>query len=731
MIINADDEIIMGNKAENTKFKIATSAKAFKILSSGLYKNKIRAVVRELSCNCLDAHKLNGFTGQFEIKVPGQMDPRFVIRDFGPGLSKEDVENLYTTYFASTKNQSNDFIGALGLGSKSPFSYTETFTVTSYHGGMVRGYTAMLDKGEPVIRPIFEEPMTDEDKTGIEIVVPVKIGDIDRWREEIRYVLRPIGANKVALVGSTMEIDFFPEFDEYLALETQGYGHFERSGMWAIYGNIVYPLQNIPGMPQTWLQARHGLVYIRFPLGELDIAASREELSLDEDTIANIKSRVIALDKKSMEEDLKEWRESDNTRKVFREVSSLSYTATNMIQGRRSLLTSKGLTFDTLKRMYDIPSSWTSAGVVYEVCVDPKLKRIKSSSNSSQVSLNRLFGINTKKLTIVIDDNKKGRLPALRALNNICYSASHNEKHAKLLKDNPWLPKRGAELLFVNPESEFEMDLLPSILQKFEGDEVVMLYTSEIFNAVEDEIVVVKREYEPRPKAASCTRYTLVNGDWKTEELFMTASEAEEIEGYVVFAHNTSVHFMNKEHGFVNNSQASVYLSLARDMGVTEVHQVRPTLHKKILKIGNCQCLLSAIYDKFIELIDEVDYDYYTYNSGRAHSYTRHIDKFPELGFMNDMLNEAGKSTDESKALMRMYSWIRSQSIHTATDNYEVDRFRQATHIVNRLQSFAETRSTAKVKKFEAENLIVSEFMRNHWNLEKEQVAEIVKLLGH
>ena len=51
---------VISNSGKSQEFTIAASAKAFKILSSNLYQNKIRAIVRELSCNAFDAQKVNG-----------------------------------------------------------------------------------------------------------------------------------------------------------------------------------------------------------------------------------------------------------------------------------------------------------------------------------------------------------------------------------------------------------------------------------------------------------------------------------------------------------------------------------------------------------------------------------------------------------------------------------------------------------------------------------------------
>ena len=125
MILNnaPQAEAVLSNVGEIGEFRIRNSAKAFNILSSGLYANKIRAIVRELSCNAVDSHVAAGKQDTpFDIHLPNTLEPWFSIRDYGLGLSHDQVINIYTTYFESTKTDSNEFIGALGLGSKSPFS---------------------------------------------------------------------------------------------------------------------------------------------------------------------------------------------------------------------------------------------------------------------------------------------------------------------------------------------------------------------------------------------------------------------------------------------------------------------------------------------------------------------------------------------------------------------------------------------------------------------------------
>lgn len=156
-----------------SNFKIKRTAKAFKVLSSSLYKDKVGAIVRELSTNAYDAHVMMGRGDRpFEIHLPKELAAHWGIRDFGPGISHEGMDELYTTYFESDKTETNDLIGGFGLGSKSPFSYTKTFVVISRFEGMKRTYDCFIDSdGMPAISCRHSEPTTEE--SGLEVIVPV------------------------------------------------------------------------------------------------------------------------------------------------------------------------------------------------------------------------------------------------------------------------------------------------------------------------------------------------------------------------------------------------------------------------------------------------------------------------------------------------------------------------------------------------------------------------------
>ncbi len=296
MILNTapQDQAVLSNVGEIGGFKIKASAKAFSILSSGLYANKIRAIIRELSCNAVDSHAAAGKKNTpFDVHLPNTLEPYFSIRDYGTGLSAEQVTQIYTTYFESTKTASNDFIGALGLGSKSPFSYTDNFTVTAIQGGKKGIYTAFINgDGVPSIALMLSED-TDE-PNGVEVKFSVNDRyDFDKFRQEARIVYTHF-ALKPVIAGNG---DFGFVYPEYESRDIVPGVHSYRSsrGGVAIMGNIAYPI-DIPAAdksidPELRQLLACGLE-MHFGIGELDFQASREGLSYIPSTVAAIKTKL-------------------------------------------------------------------------------------------------------------------------------------------------------------------------------------------------------------------------------------------------------------------------------------------------------------------------------------------------------------------------------------------------------------------------------------------------------
>jgi len=283
-------------------FSIKASGTAFKILSSGLYSDKIGAVLRELGCNAADAHIAAGCRElPFEVKLPTLLDPHFHVQDWGPGLSDEDVVELYTTYFSSSKSLSNDFTGAFGLGSKSPFAYIDQFSLTSVHDDVARSYIAYIGKdGTPQISQVGEEPARADWPHGVRVSFPILAKDVTEFENTATRLFRwfnpmprVLGTHKLATLPVPLQDG--PGYRIYACTS-----HYDRqrvdnlaAGIYVLMGNVCYPVD----LEQAQLNERYtslggALFVIEAQIGDVSVSASREGLQYDETTRAQLSSLI-------------------------------------------------------------------------------------------------------------------------------------------------------------------------------------------------------------------------------------------------------------------------------------------------------------------------------------------------------------------------------------------------------------------------------------------------------
>lgn len=281
---------------EESKFSIEASAKAFFILSDGLYSNKILAVVRELSTNAYDSHVEAGKVSvPFDVHLPTQLDPTFSIRDYGTSMDHDDCMQLYTTYFRSTRNNSNEAVGCLGLGSKAPFAYADSFTVEAYLNGQKRLYTGYKNEDGSPTFSLLDEMETSE-PNGIKVSINVASNDVSRFVHEAKKVyeffkVRPNFIGEKIQYTSPAKV---LEGDSW-------YFDDNANNNLIIMGQIAYPLDHYQIMnadadnaESKFVQYSDGLrIFVN--IGDVDITPSRESLSYSNETKVNIRSKVKSI----------------------------------------------------------------------------------------------------------------------------------------------------------------------------------------------------------------------------------------------------------------------------------------------------------------------------------------------------------------------------------------------------------------------------------------------------
>ena len=273
---------------EQSNYTIEATAKAFSILSDQLYSNKVRAVIRELSTNAYDSHvDAENDDTPFEVHLPSNMEPTFSVRDYGTGLSHSDCMHLYTTYFRSNRTDSNDAVGCMGLGSKSPFAYSDSFTVESFFNGEHRTYNAYKNEEDEPVFALLNTQATSE-PNGLKVSFPVKSegydNDVQDFQNEAEDLYKWF---KVAPKITGQSIEIVPE--SYI-IEGDGWAvrKIDRNADYhavAVMGQVAYPIDNDNFDDNKEInQILRTNITIKFDIGELSVTPSRESLSYNKHT---------------------------------------------------------------------------------------------------------------------------------------------------------------------------------------------------------------------------------------------------------------------------------------------------------------------------------------------------------------------------------------------------------------------------------------------------------------
>jgi hypothetical protein len=280
------------------EFGISSSAEFFNILSSTLYKDQILAVVREVLCNAWDAHIEAGYTDKpVEVTIT---DDKFIIKDFGRGIHKDDMGLIYGTYGNSTKKNDGQQTGGFGLGCKAPFAYTDHFEVISCHDGVKTIYNLSKSSaqamGKPGIIPIASFPTTD---TGLQVTIRI-LNNMNRNRF-MRLVQRIAKNGDMNVLFNGKQVETLG-FDTTKANYLIAPGEFieNQTDIMVRYGNVIYPVDTASEIGHEYkiikahLEAlgRHSRNYniiFQAPPHSISVTPSRESLSMQEHTIKTLK----------------------------------------------------------------------------------------------------------------------------------------------------------------------------------------------------------------------------------------------------------------------------------------------------------------------------------------------------------------------------------------------------------------------------------------------------------
>jgi len=446
--------VVSGNM-ETAQAKIKMSSHMVDLLSSRVYTDKISAVIRELSCNACDAQVAANVTTPIEVHLPTRFEPYFEVKDNGTGLCHEDVMDLYVTYGASTKQESNDAVGFMGIGSKSPFSYVDAFTTTSNFKGVKRVYSVYKNKGIPEVVLLSTEDTTESN--GLAVKVSVKEGDIYNFEVSARKIY--FFFNVAPTCNFTL--DSLKDKIDIDTSEFSTYPNDYSSEIKAVMGQVAYAVPDSDSLRKLQTLVKKRNLVIKFNIGEVQPAASREHLSNDENTSKNLEAKLDRIYTVYKQEILDKSQEFDTVREAYAYLTNalgsnkanleLNYGGKSYEDWNKSIETAIDSINNTFTgTMYERDSGWGSKSCNMNTVIYAPSLILGSHTNNISFLIKDLKsgGVGAYKSAMpkgtsgfVVDNRKEAEDICKQLIFNVnsvtFYKASEIHKPIKSVKSNP------------------------------------------------------------------------------------------------------------------------------------------------------------------------------------------------------------------------------------------------------------------------------------------------------
>jgi hypothetical protein len=173
-------------------FSIAEDAQFLVDALINLYEKPIPSIVREICSNAYDATVENveldkSKTDKFVVYLDAK---KFIVQDFGMGMSPEFIKNSYSQIGYSTKRNSDTQIGAFGVGKLSVFTYSDTIMLTTVHNRVRYEYVLFKDTTINVDLLSSTPLPEDSDEVGTRIEISLKKDDYSQFDDAVKKQLR-------------------------------------------------------------------------------------------------------------------------------------------------------------------------------------------------------------------------------------------------------------------------------------------------------------------------------------------------------------------------------------------------------------------------------------------------------------------------------------------------------------------------------------------------------------
>jgi hypothetical protein len=277
MISHSASSQIDTNGLTSTKFSIETNEHMFRMITEKIYNDPLLACIREISTNAIDGCRLRPDKRiSYDVHLPTIEELYFSVRDYGVGLSKEDLLGLYSTMGASNKRDSNDFNGAFGIGKLAPLAYSDTFTVESFHNGNYYSYLVAFGKEAPELVEL--ESSTTPEPNGLKVTVEVNPNDIHYFKNKAEYLYKYFEHKPNLNIPLQLDKKISVDISEDWMIDDS----LDNWYNYVLMSDILYQIPNNTGRIND---QRFNRLVIKAPTGAVSINPGREALSTDNATV--------------------------------------------------------------------------------------------------------------------------------------------------------------------------------------------------------------------------------------------------------------------------------------------------------------------------------------------------------------------------------------------------------------------------------------------------------------
>lgn len=294
-MVQETQNVVRSGIKRSTECGMVINAKAFEMLARQ-YSDPIKAILQEIGANAADSHiRADKADVPFKVKLPNSLDSHLRIRDFGIGMPKDIIYNVYINYMKSDKTDTNEETGFFGIGSKTPLAYADSFNITTYNDGVMSMYSlGYNEKGIPELNEFGDYPTDDEN--GVEVSFAVKPDDFNKFADTAETVYSFFDTTPDITGNVRCSIQAVNKILEGTNWYMRKVGWNDSSMV--VMGNIAYPIDG-SHFDSGDYGCRYGEMLnngfvVKVDMASINITPSREALEYTDLTIKTIKDALDA-----------------------------------------------------------------------------------------------------------------------------------------------------------------------------------------------------------------------------------------------------------------------------------------------------------------------------------------------------------------------------------------------------------------------------------------------------